>query len=81
MTDVIENPIKVGGSILDGISLSQGKVKIRLALKNGIKELILTLTNVFYLLNSSSNLISLWLLNDVGIYHDNKKETLYNLKS
>lgn len=81
MTDIIENPIKVGGSILDGISPSRGKVKIRLVLKDGIKELILTLTNVFYLLNSPSNLISLGLLNNVGIYYDNKKETLYNLKS
>ena len=81
MTDFIENPTKVGGSTSDGISPGRGKVKIRLALKDGTEGLILTLTNVFYLPNSQSNLVSLGLLNNAGIYHHNEEETLYDLKS
>lgn len=71
---------KVGGSTSDGISpAGWGKVKIRLALKDGTEGLILTLTNVFYLRNSPSNLVSLGLLNDAD--HHNEDQTLYDLES
>lgn len=81
MTDFTENPTKVGGSTSDGISPGRGKVKIRLALKDGTEGLVLTLTNVFYLPHSPSNLINLDLLNDAGIYHHNEDQTLYDLES
>ncbi len=81
MIDFTENPTKVGGSTSDGISPGKGKVKIRLALRDGIEGLVLTLTNVFYLPNSPSNLVSLGLLDDAGIYHHNKDQTLYNLET
>lgn len=72
MTDFEENLTKVGKSILDGISPYRRRVKIRLILKNGPKELVLTLINVFYLSYRSSNLVSLGLLNNTGIFHHNK---------
>ncbi len=80
MIDFTENPTKVGGSTSDGISPDRRKVKIRLALKDRTEGLVLTLTNVFYLPNSPSNLVSLGLLNDVGIYHHNEDQILYNLE-
>ncbi len=81
MIDFTKNPTKVGGSTSDGISPGRGKVKIRLALRDGTEELVLTLTNVFYLPNSPSNLVSLGLLNNAGIYHHNEDQTLYNLET
>ena len=78
ITDYLANPTRVGGSTSDGISPGRGTVKIRLAKEDGSKGLILNLQNVFYLPNSSSNLVSLGLLNDAGIYHNNKNKTLYD---
>ena len=80
--DFTKNLTKVGESTTsDGISLSRRNVKIRLALKDKIERLVLTLTNVFYLLNSPSNLGNLGLLNNTGIYYYNKDYTLYKLKT
>lgn len=81
MTDFIENPTKVRGSTSDGITPGRKKVKIKLALKDGTKGLILTLTNIFYFPNSPFNLVSLGLLNNADIYHHNEEKMLYNLKS
>lgn len=81
MTNFMENPTKVGGSTSDGISPGRGKVKIRLALQDGTEGLVLTLTNVFYLPYSPSNLISLGLSNDAGIFHHNEDQTLYDLET
>ncbi len=81
ITEYIEKPTRVGGSTANGVSLGRRKVKIRLAKKDGSKSLVLTLTNVFYLPNSPSNLISLGLLNDTGIYHHNKDQTLFDQSS
>lgn len=78
MTEYMKKPIKVGGCITNGISLGRRKIKIQLTKKDGSEDLILTLTNVFYLSNSLSNLVSLDLLNDAKIYHHNKNQTLYD---
>lgn len=78
MTDFKENHIKVGGLISDGISPNKRKVKIKLALKDGTEGLVLTPTNIFYFSHSPSNLVSLGLLNDIGIFYYNKDQTLYN---
>ncbi len=80
MIDFTENPIKVGGSTSDDISPGKGKVKIRLALKDGTEGLVFTLINVFYLPNSLSNLVNLGFLNNAGIYYHNEDQTLYNLE-
>lgn len=40
--------------------------------------MVLTLTNVLYLLNSPSNLVTVGLLNDTKIYHHNKDQIFYN---
>lgn len=81
MTNFMENPTKVGRSTSNGISPGRGKVKIRLALQDRTEGLVLTLTNVFYLLFSPSNLISLGLLNNAGIFYHNEDQTLYNLET
>ena len=81
MTDFKENPTKVGGSTSDGISPGRGKVKIRLALQDGKEGLVLALTNVFYLPHSLSNLVSLGLQNDAGIFHHNEDQALYDLET
>ncbi len=78
MIDFTENPINIGGSTSDSISPGRGKIKIRLALKDGIERLVLILINVFYFPNNLSNLVNLGFLNDAGIYHYNKDQTLYN---
>ena len=75
--DPQERSTKIGWSMSDGVSLGRGKLRLRLALKDGSERLILNLYNVYYLPNSSCNLLSLGLLNDSGIYHNNKNETQY----
>lgn len=52
-----------------------------LGLEDNSEGLILNLRNFYYLPNSPCNLVSLGLLNDSGIYHDNEHETLYQVKS
>lgn len=73
--------MRVGGSTVDRVSTGRGKIKIRVAKKDGSEVLLLILTNVLYLPNSPSNLISLGLLNNPGIYHHNEDRTLYNQSS
>ena len=58
MIDYCEHPTKVGGSTCDGISPGRGKVRLRLARKDGSEGLILNLPNVYFLLNSPSNLVN-----------------------
>lgn len=67
-----KKPRRVKRFIADKISFDRKKIKIRLAKKNGSKNLILTLINVFYLPNSQLNLVSLNLFNNAGIYHYNE---------
>lgn len=43
--------------------------------------MILDLKDVFFLPSSPSNLTSLALLNNYGIFNDNENETLYDLKT
>ena len=77
----IEQPTKIGGSISDGISPGRGKIRLRLSLKDGSEGLILNLQNIYYLPKSPCNLVSLGLLNDSGIYHDNENKTLYEVNT
>lgn len=81
MIDYHEHPTKIGGSTSDGISPGRGKVRLRLAKKDGSEGLILNLSNVYFLPNSPSNLVSLALLNDSDLLHDNENEVLYDRKS
>lgn len=70
--------MKVRGSILKGILPDRKKIKIRLEVKNGIERLILALINIFYFLHNPSNLVSLAVLNNIGIFYYNKYQMLYN---
>lgn len=79
MTEYRAHTTRIGGSTSHGISPGRGKIRLRLALKDGSEGLILNLSNVFYLPNSPCNLLSLGLLNNSGIYHDNENETLYEI--
>lgn len=81
MTGYQELPIRIGGSTSDGVSLGRERVRLWLALKDGIEGLFLNLQNVYYLLNSPCNMVSLSLLNSNGIFHNNENETLYQVKS
>lgn len=79
--DFTENSTKVRRSSFDDISLGRRKVKIRLVLKDATKRLVFILTNIFYLPNNSSNLVTLGFLNNVGIYHHNKDSIFYNYET
>lgn len=79
MTNYRKTPTRIRGSISDKISLGYGMIWLRLSLKDtGVEGVVLDLKNVYYLPSSLSNLISLGLLNNHNIYHDNKNKTLYN---
>lgn len=79
MTEYCTHTTRIGESTSDGISPGRRKIRLRLALKDGSEGLILNLSNVFYLPNSPCNLLSLGLLNNSGIYHDNETKTLYKI--
>lgn len=81
MTEYYDKPTKIGGSTSDGSSPGRGKIRIRLGLEDGSEGLVLNLRNVYYFPSSPCNLVSLGLLNDSGILHDNENETLYQLGS
>lgn len=70
---------RIGRSTLDEILSVRGKIRLRLALKDGYKGLILNLSNVFYLPNSLYNLLNLGLFNNSNIYYDNENKTLYKI--
>lgn len=80
MINFTENTTKVRRLTLDSISSGRRKIKIRLVLKDRTEELILILINIFYLLSSPSNLVSLSFLNNAKIYHHNKDQILYDLE-
>lgn len=65
-------PTKIGGLISDGIFIGRGSIRLRLGLKNSFERLILKIKNVYYFLKSFSNFISLGLLNNSDIYHNNE---------
>lgn len=78
MTEFKKNPLKVGGSISDDISSGRGSIKMKLALKDNIEELILIIIYVFYVSHSLSHFVSLGLPNNIGIFYHNKDQTIYN---
>ena len=63
------------------MSPGRGKVRLRLALEDDSEGLIFNLQNVYYLPNSPCNLVSLGLLNNSGIFHNNEHENLYQITS
>lgn len=77
MHDYTERPTRIGGSTLEEVLPGRGKVCLRLANDNE-DGTILNFKNVYYLSSSPSNLVSLALLNDHGIYYNNEKEKFYN---
>lgn len=81
MTDYYKRPTKIGGSTSDEILPGQEKVRLWLSLENGLEGVILDLKNDYYLPSSPSNLVSLGLLNDHDIYHNNKNKALYDRKT
>ena len=78
MTEYTEKPTRVRGSTANRVSHGRWKINIQRAQKDGSESLVLTLTNVFDLPNSSSKLVSLDLLNNTRIYHYIKDQILYD---
>lgn len=72
-----EHLIKVDRSIFNGVLLGRRKIQLRLSLEDDLKNLILNLQNVYYLLNSFCNLVNLGFFNNNGYYHDNEYKNLY----
>ena len=70
----------LSGVTSKGVSPGWGTVVLSLALENGQKGAILSMSYVFYIPESPANLISLAKLNDVGLYWDNKTWNLYDAK-
>lgn len=81
MTNYRERPTSIGGSTSNGTSLGNGSVRLCLTLKDNSEGLILKLQNIYYLPSSSCNLVSLVLLNNNGIFHDNEHEILYQVQT
>lgn len=79
MTEYQKQPTRMAGSTSNGTSPGKGNVRLRLALKDGFEGLMLNLRNVYYLPSSPCNLISLGLLINNEIFHDNERETLYQM--
>lgn len=77
MTEYQERLTKVDGSTLDKMSLRRRKVCLKLDFENNLKDLILNFQNMYYLLNSFCNLISLRLFNNSGIFYNKKHKNLY----
>lgn len=76
MTGYHKKPTRIGGSTSDGISAGRERVRLRQSLKGGKEGVLLDLKDVFFLPSSPSSLVSLGLLNDHGVFHNNKDETL-----
>ncbi len=81
MTEYYKKPTRFGGSKADGLSPGRRRIQLRLGLKDGSERMILNLRNVYYLPSSSCNLVSVGLLNDSRIFHDNRNQTLCQLGS
>ncbi len=81
MTKFYDKPTRIGGSISDGVSPGRGKVRLRLSQKDGTEGVILNLKDVFFPPSSPCNLVSLALLNNHKIFHDNENETLHDLET
>lgn len=70
----------LSGVASQGVSPGWGTVVLPLALEDGQQGAILSMSHVYYILQSPSNLISLAKLNDVGLYWDNQTWNLYDIK-
>lgn len=81
MTEYREWPTNVGRLMSNWVSSGRCKVCLYLGLKDNCEGVIINLYNVYYFLNSPCHLVSLGLLNNSEIYHNNKKKTLYHVKS
>ena len=81
MTEYQKRFTKDGGSTSNGVSPGRRKFCLRLGLEDDLDGLILNLQNVYYLLNSLCNLVNLGLLNNNGIFHNNKHKNLYQITS
>ena len=81
MTEYYNKSTKIGWSTSDGSSPGKGKIRLQLDFEAGSEDLLLNLQNVYYLPSSSCNFVSLGLLNNSTILHDNENKTLYQLGS
>lgn len=81
MIEYQKHSIKIDRFTFNGVLPERKKIQLRLDLKNNSENLILNFQNVYYLLNSFCSLVNLKLLNNSGIYHDNKYKNFYQIRS
>lgn len=81
MTEYHKKQTWIGSSTLNGVSAGRGKMRLWLSQKDGSEGVILDLKDVFFLPSSPSNLVSLVLLNNTGIFHNNENETFYDIRT
>ena len=81
MTNYRERPTSIGGSTSNQTSPGKKSVRFHLAFKDNSERLILNLQNLYYLPSSPCNLVSLALLNNSGIFHDNEHKILYQVQT
>lgn len=67
--------------ILDGISPGRRRIELCPSQRDDTEEVIFNLKNIFFLLSSTYNLVSLALLYNHDIFYNNKNEIFYNLKT
>lgn len=71
----------VDGPTADGVLPRRGKIRLHLALNDGLKGVVLTLNNIPFMTNNPYNLVSLRQMNNSGIFNNNENKMLYNVKS
>lgn len=81
ITGYHKKPTQIGGSTADGISPGRGNIRLRVGLKGGKEGVILDVTDVFFLPSSPSNLVSLGLFNNHGIFYNNEDKILYDTET
>lgn len=81
MIEYYNKPTKIGEFTSNEFSSKRGKIRLRLDFEDRNKVFILNLQNVYYFSNNPCNYISLGLLNNSGILHNNENKTLYQLGS
>lgn len=79
ITKYYNKPTYIKKFILSKLSLRYEKICFYLIQKNRLKKIVFDFKNIFLLLNSLSNLVSLGLLSNNKIYHNNKNKILYNI--
>lgn len=81
MIEYYEKPTCIERFMLDELLPKHGKIHLYIAQNDRLEEMILNFKDNFFLSSSPINFISLVLLNNSKIYHNNKNEIFYNINT